>query len=329
MFFACLARSVRNARRNLGRSRNFAHDLGSIRRFGLLRRLGLDRRFRAAKQPAVHVVGDGHQPLVADPFAVTSGRRLVGMAHDQIDGWEIPRLVGHRAATVPQRVEPAALAVEFRWWLGSVLLGLGLRGCVDRFQELSGLFSQRFSRSSAFTVSAPQSVLPSPPLMASSTIARICTSEAFRIRRMAAGSNMRTPFLIRSLRNTFLDGRLNVGPYRIGLSTIVRPSPVARGVRPARRASFCAIHLTNAFLPFGSPSTLPKYRNLPRTFLAHLPVPCGKRGKSLVGLRGLLDDDFLLDLGTSVTSELAFWCQGGVTDACRCRKIGLFNILVG
>ena len=229
----------------------------------------------------MHVIGDGSQPLVADPFAVASRHRLVGMAHDQVDGREIPRLVGHRAEAVPQRVEPAAFAVEFRWRLGSVLLGLGLRGCVDRFQELPelgaywvcrgvlvpaltvlrhehqicvlfilriwslfdsfpdrldglrpertttfdpGLRPRKVSTSGSpgprtLMVRAPQSVLPSPALMASSTIARICTSAASRIRRIAAASNMRTPFLIRSLRNTFLDGRLNVGPYRTGLST--------------------------------------------------------------------------------------------------------------
>jgi hypothetical protein len=35
-------------------------------------------------------------------------------------------------------------------------------------------------------------------------------------------------------------------------------------------------------------------------FSGHLPVACGKSGKSLDGFRGLLDDKFLLDLLTGV-----------------------------
>ena len=44
----------------------------------------------------------------------------------------------------------------------------------------------------------------------------------------------------------------------------------------------------------------------PPTFFAHLPLTCGKRGKSLCGLVGLLDDQFLLDFFTVATS-LAIW----------------------
>ena len=61
-----------------------------------------------------------------------------------------------------------------------------------------GKFSQPLSRSKTHIVRAPQSVLPRPALMPSSTIARMWTSAASRMRRISAASNIRMPFLFRS-----------------------------------------------------------------------------------------------------------------------------------
>ena len=68
----------------------------------------------------------------------------------------------------------------------------------------------------------PQSVLPKPQLTPSSSMARRWGPAAPIIVRISSGPNRRGPFAARSLRMTFLPGRLKLGPNRTGF-----------GIRPA------------------------------------------------------------------------------------------------
>src|SRR5262249_28527124 len=55
------------------------------------------RALRPAEQPGSDVVGDGPQPRVADRLAVDGGHMRHFMAHDEVGGGLVLRLVGHGA----------------------------------------------------------------------------------------------------------------------------------------------------------------------------------------------------------------------------------------
>ena len=75
-------------------------------------------------RPSADVIGHCLQAVITDPLAVDSRHRIIGMAHDQVDGHLVASLAADRLENVPERLEAPPLAVQARR--------------IKQFAELSG-----------------------------------------------------------------------------------------------------------------------------------------------------------------------------------------------